>query len=131
MTAHEWLSQYLEIQEDIWSMENELEAAYARVTGITAKPSGAGGGSGVDRKFDRYEQTKEAYNQQIDKLVNMQLEIRKAIENLTNGNYRAVLRYAYICGYSNNTISELMNLDRHTVTRWKSRALEQIAVPKN
>lgn len=131
MTAHEWLSEYLEIQEDIWSHEEALECEYARVTSKTSKQTAAKGGTGADqRKFDRYAAAVESHQQQITALLDEQAKIQDAINSLPNPRHRTVLRYLYICGYSVNTTADRMNVDRHTVTAYRDRALSQVLVPR-
>lgn len=52
----------------------------------------------------------------------------KLISLLDDGMARAILRYYYCCGYSDQRIANLTGIARETVTRKRSKAVDYISV---
>lgn len=65
-------------------------------------------------------------DREINKLIDLKKEIKKAIDNVKNDNYRMVLEYRYLCGFSWEDIAKAMNYAVRHITRLHGLALREL-----
>lgn len=66
----------------------------------------------------------------IDRLVEIKLEIRRAIKSVRDVHLRAVLESYYLTANSWQQVAETLNYSERTVARMHERALHELQVPE-
>jgi DNA-directed RNA polymerase specialized sigma24 family protein len=135
MTPKEFLEEYRKAGRRIVRITAELEElrAQAELPGF--------GLSGVAVKITPRNRMDEVIPALVDGTTDLDAELRdarrirrqvkKAIAAVRDDRYREVLAYIYICGFTLEQVSELIDRDIKTVKRRRNAAFEHIRVPKN
>ncbi len=131
MTAKKYLSQYLQINQEINVLCAEsirLRSSAERVTSCLSAAPGSGGSTEAPfvRSIDKIIAIEEQINQKIDKLVIVRREIETVIDGVDNPTYRTLLRYRYICGMKWEAIADTMSRDLRWIYRLHGYALKKI-----
>ena len=113
--------------------ERRLTAAEERVAfcrAAAAKASAVLGGECVSRSRDvtanenaviRLMEAEESINEEIDRFVDIKMDISKTIARVRNENYRLILEKRYLCFMTWEQIS----LDMHYTNRWLRKMHER------
>ena len=113
--------------------ERRLTAAEERVVfcrAAAAKASAVLGGECVSRSRDvtanenaviRLMEAEESINEEIDRFVDIKMDISKTIARVRNENYRLILEKRYLCFMTWEQIS----LDMHYTNRWLRKMHER------
>lgn len=79
----------------------------------------------------RLYELEEKINDEVDKLVDLKVQIHDAIDKVPNTDDQMVLRYRYLHNETWEHIGEILHADESTVRRWHHRALHSIKLPED
>ncbi|ADH98307.1 DUF1492 domain-containing protein [Salisediminibacterium selenitireducens] len=68
----------------------------------------------------------EEINADIDRLIEVKQEIRRAVKTVDNLSYQPVLEMRYLDGRSWDDVAEIMSYDKRTVHRIHGRAIREL-----
>lgn len=127
MTAKDYLSQARGIEDEIRQLERMRRAAYERATGCTASinPAPAHGGKKSD-VLTEYTNYATLLDEKVAELIDMQIDIEKAIRRLPGRLERDVLRGYYIEGKTWEQVADDVGKSVRQVSRIHVRALENV-----
>ncbi len=136
LTAQEFLRQAYRLDELIKSNQEELNKLREQVVTISAInyakekiQSSPQSEALFSRTIMKIIDLEESIQADIDKLFNLKLEIRTAINNVENTDERLLLRCRYLNFLKWDEICEEMHLSMRTVFRIHMSALQNIVVP--
>lgn len=134
--SQQYLSQAYRLDELIDSDLKELEQLKSLATCVSSpnlsemphSPNRSTEPSFV-RCLPKINDLEDEINNELDKYLDLKLEIRTSINALTNNDEKALLKYRYINFYDWETICEKMNVSLRTAYRIHSTALRNIKIP--
>lgn len=131
MTAREYLGQAYRLDQWINSKLRQVENLRSLTQKVTASydrepVSHTRNVTSLEDSIIRLMEGEEQINQQIDKMVNLKMDIAALIDHVRNENYRLILEKRYLCFLSWDEIAT----DLHYSSRWvrnvHERALEVV-----
>lgn len=131
MTAREYLGQAYRLDQWINSKLRQVENLRSLTQRVTASygrepVSHTRNVTSLEDSIIRLMEGEEQINQQIDKMVNLKMDIAALIDHVRNENYRLILEKRYLCFLSWDEIAT----DLHYSSRWvrnvHERALEVV-----
>ena len=131
MTAREYLGQAYRLDQWINSKLRQVENLRSLTQRVTASygrepVSHTRNVTSLEDSIIRLMEAEEQINQQIDKMVNLKMDIAALIDHVRNENYRLILEKRYLCFLSWDEIAT----DLHYSSRWvrnvHERALEVV-----
>lgn len=128
MTAKEFLNRGRDIEKEIEQLRRLKHRAYNQATSATttADKQPVSGGMGRD-VFASYAQYTAALEEQTAELLDIQREIRAAIEKVKKARYRQLLTARYIEGMTWEQVAVEMNYSYSQIVKYlHPRALEAI-----
>ena len=131
MTAKEYLRQYRTLDGKINAKCQHLEELEAKALYVSPSTENVGSRnclphSRVEEITDNIMQLQNEINDKIDMLVNLEREIRHAIDKLADDKLREVLEYHYINGMTLEQTAVKMNYSYPHVCRLHGYALMEI-----
>ena len=134
MTAKEYLKQYRALDRKITAKSQHLEELEAKVLYVSPSTENAGSRNSLPRSrveeiADNIMRLQDEINGEIDKLVNLEREIRGAICRLKDDKLRNVLEYHYINGMTLEQTAVKMNYSYRQICRIHGEALAKIICP--
>ena len=133
MTAENFLSRALELDQEINRKVDRLGDLYASVTKCTAQLTGMPGAHNdraFEERMEKYLLLRDEINADIDRLIDLKTEICNAIDSLPKEKHRNVLERFYLQGMSCREIGGELGYDTHYVLRLKREALKLLKIPK-
>ena len=135
MTAKEYLSQARFLDNRINSKIQQVSSLNELATKCTATISDMphspnSGGSTMADAVCKIIDLQEEINKDIDRLVDLKLEIMGVIKAVPNVEYQTILEKRYLCFISWEQIAVDMNYSMQHIHRMHSSALKEIVVPK-
>ena len=135
MNAKEYLSQAMYIDQRINSKLEQVTRLRENVTNCTATLSDMPRPDSPNKQ--RMEETickivdlEREINADIDRLVDLKAEARKAINAVTDPDQQLILELRYLCNKPWLEIAEAIGYSEATVYRLHGEALKNIAVPE-
>lgn len=134
MTAKEYLRQYRTLDGKINAKCQHLEELEAKALYVSPSTENVGSRnclphSRVEEITDNIMRLQDEINGEIDKLVNLEREIRGAICRLKDDKLRNVLEYHYINGMTLEQTAVKMNYSYRQICRIHGEALAKIICP--
>ncbi len=134
MTAKEYLKQYRTLDGKINAKCQHLEELEAKALYVSPSTENTGSRnslphSRVEEITDNIMRLQDEINGEIDKLVNLEREIRGAICRLKDDKLRNVLEYHYINGMTLEQTAVKMNYSYRQICRIHGEALAKIICP--
>ncbi len=133
MTPKQYLSQALDADKEINRKIDRLADLYADCTKSTSVLTLTPGGGHDDRAFEnrmaKYLQLRDEINADIDRLVDLKMEIMKVIDAVPDEDCRSVLEKHFLQGKSYTVIGNEMVYHKDTVYDMAKKALKQIKIP--
>ena len=136
MTVKEYLKQAYRLDKRIDSDIEEL----SRLREMAASISSPALGERVQtsksnealfvRSMEKIILLEQKIDEEIDLLVDLKVQIRATIENVTNTDEQMVLRYRYIHNLTWEEIGDELHVDGRTARRWHGQALSSVILPK-
>lgn len=130
MSAKQWLSRGWKLNEEINTLLEEKERAFADACSTTAASSGervqSSSGNSSERKFIHYADYSKLIDERIDQLYAIKQEISDAIYKVESSTYRTLLVKRYIQFKTWETIADEMNYDVRWIHRLHGRALNKV-----
>lgn len=136
MTAKEYLSQAYRLNHIIDSNLRELKRLHDVATEISSPvftervQTERNTEAPFVKSVEKIVELEHMIDSEVDRLVDLRVEIHKVIEDVEDPSEQLVLRYRYIMGYTWEKIGEALGVDSRTVRRWHSKALQHVKVPK-
>ncbi len=134
MTSQEkkaWLGRYRQLDQRIGQLAEEISLWRSRAQKITPSYEGQPRGGGEDRLQSAVEmilQLEKEADREIDALVALKGEIRRAIRTVEDSTLRLLLEYRYIHGLTWEQVAERMGYDQRWVYRLHGKALNCLEV---
>lgn len=136
MTAKEYLKQAYRLDHRINSDIAEMERLREMASNVSSpgfeehyNPN-RGADAPFVRCLEKVWQMEEKINAEIDKLVDLKLQMRSAINTVIDVDEQMVLRYRYIHNMTWGQIADKMYTDERTARRWHDKALVHISLPE-
>nr|DAP22001.1 MAG TPA: RNA polymerase sigma factor [Bacteriophage sp.] len=132
MTSQEkkaWLGRYRQLDQRIGQLAEEISLWRSRAQKITPSYEGQPRGGGEDRLQSAVEmilQLEKEADREIDALVGLKGEIRRAIRTVEDSTLRLLLEYRYIHGLTWEQIADRMSYNDRWVRRLHGKALEML-----
>jgi len=131
MTAREYLGQAYRLDQWINSKLRQVENLRSLTQRVTASygrepVSHTRNVTSLEDSIIRLMEGEEQINQQIDKLVNLKMDIAALIDHVRNENYRLILEKRYLCFLSWDEIATDMHYSSRWVRNVHERALEVV-----
>lgn len=130
MTAKEYLSRYRFLNDGINAKLMQVEELRRKAQTVS---SGSSGGAHSSQPYDRVGvitakivDLEREINEDIDRLVDIQREIRKCIAAVPEGGLRVLLEYKYLNCMTLEEIAVQMNYSYPQICRLHGRALQQV-----
>ena len=119
MTAREYLGQAYRLDQWINSKLRQVENLRSLTQKVTASygrepVSHTRNVTSLEDSIIRLMEAEEQINQQIDKMVNLKMDIAALVDHVRNENYRLILEKRYLCFLSWDEIAT----DMHYSSRW-------------
>lgn len=135
--AKQYLKQAYRLNELINSNLQELQDLKQLSLSISAidysKERVQGGSSSSDAKFvdliSKIVELEEVIDKDVDRFVNLKIQIRDTINAVENFDEQVLLRYRYINFLTWEQICEKMNVSLRTIHRIHSTALKNVKIP--
>lgn len=135
--AKQYLKQAYRLNELINSNLQELQDLKQLSLSISAidysKERVQGGTSSSDAKFvdliSKIVELEEVIDKDVDRFVNLKIQIRDTINAVENLDEQVLLRYRYINFLTWEQICEKMNVSLRTIHRIHSTALKNVKIP--
>lgn len=83
------------------------------------------------KQVEKIMELEKTINEEIDRLVDLKVQIRLTIDSVKNTDERMVLRYCYVDHMTWEQIGDELRADSRTVRRWHENALTHVVMPKN
>ena len=133
MTAKEYMNQAAVLDAMIGRKIDRLGDLQAQLTRCTTVLSMTPGGLHRDRSFEermeKFLLLRDEINADIDRLVDLKTEIRRAIDALPEEKYRYVLEQHYLNGISYGQIGDVLGYHEKHVERIAKKGLSLLKVP--
>ena len=131
MTAREYLGQAYRLDQWINSKLRQVENLRSLTQKVTASygrepVSHTRNVTSLEDSIIRLMEGEEQINQQIDKMVNLKMDIAALIDHVRNENYRLILEKRYLCFLSWDEIATDMHFSSRWVRNVHVRALEVV-----
>ena len=131
MTAKEYLGQAYRLDQWINSKLRQVENLRSLTQRVTASygrepVSHTRNVTSLEDSIIRLIEAEEQINQQIDKMVNLKMDIAALIDHVRNENYRLILEKRYLCFLSWDEIATDMHYSSRWVRNVHERALEVV-----
>lgn len=131
MTAREYLGQAYRLDQWINSKLRQVENLRSLTQKVTASydrepVSHTRNVTSLEDSIIRLMEGEEQINQQIDKMVNLKMDIAALIDHVRNENYRLILEKRYLCFLSWDEIATDMHYSSRWVRNVHERALEVV-----
>lgn len=131
MTAREYLGQAYRLDQWINSKLRQVENLRSLTQRVTASygrepVSHTRNVTSLEDSIIRLMEAEEQINQQIDKMVNLKMDIAALIDHVRNENYRLILEKRYLCFLSWDEIATDMHYSSRWVRNVHERALEVV-----
>lgn len=131
MTAREYLGQAYRLDQWINSKLRQVENLRSLTQRVTASygrepVSHTRNVTSLEDSIIRLMEAEEQINQQIDKMVNLKMDIAALIDHVRNENYRLILEKRYLCFLSWDEIATDMHFSSRWVRNVHERALEVV-----
>jgi len=131
MTAREYLGQAYRLDQWINSKLRQVENLRSLTQRVTASygrepVSHTRNVTSLEDSIIRLMEGEEQINQQIDKMVNLKMDIAALIDHVRNENYRLILEKRYLCFLSWDEIATDMHYSSRWVRNVHERALEVV-----
>ena len=128
-----WLRKADKLDEEIFSILEDLEYWKAKATNVTAQISGVPGpGGGIKDKVQesvvKIVDLENMYNARLKDLIDWKKNIEKTIWNVADPQLRAILRYRYIDGLTWSEISRKMCYSLSQIYSLHRKAIDQIII---
>lgn len=137
MTAKEYLNQARHLDRRINSCIAELETMRETAASLGSpnlkenrNPNRAEEAPFI-HTLEKLWEMEEKINSEVDRLVDLKMQIREVISEVPDADGAMVLKYRYVQNMTWREIGREMHADERTVRRWHKRAVEQVEVPKN
>ena len=135
MTPKQYLSQALSADKAINRKIDRLADLYAACTKNTSLLTLTPGGGHDDRAFEhrmeKYLLLRDEINADIDRLVDLKMEIMKVIDAVPDEDDRCVLEKHFLQGKSYSVIGQEMKYDKDYVYKKIKKALKKIQIPES
>ena len=135
MTPKQYLSQALSADKAINRKIDRLADLYAACTKSTSLLTLTPGGGHDDRAFEhrmeKYLLLRDEINADIDRLVDLKMEIMKVIDAVPDEDDRCVLEKHFLQGKSYTVIGQEMKYDKDYVYKKIKKALKKIQIPES
>ena len=135
MTPKQYLYQALAADKAINRKIDRLAELYAACTKSTSLLTLTPGGGHDDRAFEhrmeKYLLLRDEINADIDRLVDLKMEIMKVIDAVPDEDDRCVLEKHFLQGKSYTVISLEMKYDKDYVYKKIKKALKKIQIPES
>lgn len=131
MTAKEYLGQAYRLDQWINSKLRQVENLRSLTQKVTASydrepVSHTRNVTSLEDSIIRLMEGEEQINQQIDKMVNLKMDIAALVDHVRNENYRLILEKRYLCFLSWDEIATDMHYSSRWVRNVHERALEVV-----
>ena len=131
MTAREYLGQAYRLDQWINSKLRQVENLRSLTQKVTASygrepVSHTRNVTSLEDSIIRLMEGEEQINQQIDKMVNLKMDIAALVDHVRNENYRLILEKRYLCFLSWDEIATDMHYSSRWVRNVHERALEVV-----
>ena len=117
----QWINSKLRQVENLRSLTQKVTASYGR-----EPVSHTRNVTSLEDSIIRLMEGEEQINQQIDKMVNLKMDIAALIDHVRNENYRLILEKRYLCFLSWDEIATDMHYSSRWVRNVHERALEVV-----
>ena len=135
LTPKQYLSQALAADKAINRKLDRLADLYAACTKSTSLLTPTPGGGHDDRAFEhrmeKYLLLRDEINADIDRLVDLKMEIMKVIDAVPDEDDRCVLEKHFLQGKSYSVIGQEMKYDKDYVYKKIKKALKKIQIPES
>ena len=137
MTSKEYLSQAYRLKQRINLCKIELEELKELSTSISS-PSlepNYNASKSIHAPFEKavlkMTEMKKEQETELNNLINLEIEINKAIDSVEDHTEKIILRYRYLCFLTWNEIATIMGYTVRTIYRKHKSALEHFTVPED
>lgn len=130
--AKRFMEQVLYLDRRVEAMLERAERSRARLERVTAVYGPRGGGGSRADWTDIVAAVMEddrRLNEEIDRLVDVKEEVRRAIREIGDGELMALMEMRYLNGMGWQQIALRMHIDKRTATRLHAKALGLVRVP--
>lgn len=117
----QWINSKLQQVENLRSLTQRVTASYGREPVSHTRNE-----TSLEDSIIRLMEAEEQINQQIDKMVNLKMDIAALIDHVRNENYRLILEKRYLCFLSWDEIATDMHYSSRWVRNVHERALEVV-----
>ena len=131
MNAKDYLGQAYRLDQRINSKLQQISSLRSLTQRVTASFDGevvshTRNVTSLEEAIIRLMEAEEELNRQIDRLVDMKIDIAKLIDQVHNENYRLILEKRYLCFLPWDQIAEDMHYSRRWVLNRHERALDVV-----
>ena len=118
MNAKDYLGQAYRLDQRINSKLQQISSLRSLTQRVNV--------TSLEEAIIRLMEAEEELNRQIDRLVDMKIDIGKLIDQVHNENYRLILEKRYLCFLPWDQIAEDMHYSRRWVLNRHERALDVV-----
>jgi len=132
MNAKEYLSQALWLDKKINSKQEQLETLWAMATKMTTEyiqvkvASGGVSGGHIEKTIAKIIDLRESINKDIDKFVDLKIEILETIKHVKDPIDQIILEMRYINCKSWDEVAENIGYKRSTVFKTHGKILKEV-----
>ena len=134
MNKKRWLQRAYFINQEINTLIEEKQAAFARACSITVPTDkehfSSSGDNSTEKKFIRYTEYEIMIDKRIDKLLKIKKQILNAINDINTEKLRILLVKRYLQFKTWERIAIEMNYDVRQIYRLHQQALKEIKTKK-
>ena len=127
LNAWKWLGRARSINQEIATLEEELQKARDDLTRVTQNYQSDGAQSTKDpHKFDRVAEYADMINERIEALYDMKAEILDVIGKLENGKQRTLLTKYYVETMTLEQTAAFMGISFRQILRIRKKAVQNV-----